>query len=160
MAAEHWDARGCSTSFPHLRGELQGSSEVWERGLAKGGWCGGFKLPSAPQRQKFWLFPSGRGSLGLWEPPGLSPPHPNPHISLPQDRKIRALEELLQNFQENQGKRLSWWAGRPSCCTSLGLVTSGHQDSVSITLSPVVGSGPLSPERSSDTPRTVPPIWD
>lgn len=33
---------------------------------------------------------------------------PPPHVSLLQDRKIRALEELVQTLQKHWGKRLSW----------------------------------------------------
>lgn len=57
-------------------------------------------------------------------------------VLLLQDRKIRALEEMVQNLQEHQGKRLSWSAGQPSRGTSPGPVAAGQQGSRSIKLTP------------------------
>ncbi|VFV35738.1 ubx domain-containing protein 11 [Lynx pardinus] len=56
---------------------------------------------------------------------------------LSKDRKIRALEEMLQTLREHQGKGHSRWAGQPSWGTSLGPVAPGHQGSKSIKLSPM-----------------------
>ena len=85
------------------------------------------------QRQKCWTFPSGRGSPGLWDHQAclyLAPVPPSPpEILLLQDRKIRALEELLETLQEHEGKRPSRWAAWLSCCTSPGPLTPGHQGS-------------------------------
>lgn len=73
-------------------------------------------------------------------------------VLLLQDRKIRALEEMVQTLQEHQGKRLSRWAGQPSWGTSPGPVAPGHQGSRSGKMSPVVGPGQRSPESDRDTP--------
>lgn len=61
-------------------------------------------------------------------------------VLLLQDRKIRALEEMVQNLQEHQGKRLSWSAAQPSWDTSPGLVAAGQQGSMSIKPSWVLDS--------------------
>lgn len=97
------------------------------------------------------------------EVPSKVPLHSgNPQICLPllvlllQDRKIRALEEMVQTFQEHEGKRHAWWAGQPSWGTSRGLVAPGHQGSKTIKLSPVARPGHLSPDTGNGTPRTVP----
>lgn len=74
----------------------------------------------------------------------------SPPVSLLQDQKIRALEELVETLQEHQGKRPSVGWSAPLCIPP-GPATSGYQGFESIKLSPVVESGQWSPERSSDT---------
>lgn len=106
--------------------------------MSKGG--RDFKLPSAPTEAQIPDLPSGRGSLGLLEPPRPAPPCPPPPLLL-QDEKIHALEELVGTLQEQRGKRLSVAAG-PSQCTSPWPVAPGHQGSQAS----VAGSGQLSLE--------------
>lgn len=130
---------------PHLplpRWHLKDHLRCRSSGYAQGG--SGFKLPSAPPRYKFQLFPLEGAPLGSWNHKACLPPAPAPQrlpVLLLQDEKIQALEELVSVLQEEKGKRLSqrllglpWylpWADAP-----------GHQGS----RHPVVGSGQLSPE--------------